>query len=354
VSLPISSTRSADLSTFDLYQSADRVIGQERARRQLAVLLRRQLEVAQGRWEKSESAIIGGFTGVGKSMMARIMCEACGLPFADVNATQFTETGYAGDDLSQMFLPLIESAAQMYYKRLRMDPPNVASVLKYSNIDTIAEKASTGVILMDEFDKWMQRINHHTGRLDTAIQAELLKMIEGSVVYVSDNEDEAGIPFDTSKVMILCAGAFVGLAEQVRRRLEQPREAVINEAFWQLIEQSDFIRFGVIPELAGRLSKMVFLRPLLKDHLAVIISQPNGPIDELKQRFSDLNCEWRVPPEAIGHLADIALRRDVGARGIDSVLWTAFSDALFQASVSEYPTVVRLAVNQIRAEVVAA
>lgn len=353
MSPPISSTRSTDLSTLDLYLSTERVIGQHKARRQLAVLLRRQLEVAQGRWEKGESAIISGFTGTGKSMMARIMCEACRLPFADVNATQYTETGYAGDDLSQMFLPLIESAAEMEDKRLRLASPNVSSVLKRQDIEEIAEKASTGVILMDEFDKWMQRINHHTGRLDTAIQAELLKMIEGSMVYVSDNEDEAGIPFDTSKVLILCAGAFVGLAEQVRRRLEKPKEATIDEAFWQLIEQSDFIRFGVIPELAGRLSKMIFLRPLLKDHLAEIISQPNGPIDELKQRFETLNCEWQVPPEVVSHMADIALHREVGARGIDSVLWAMFSDALFQASVSEYPTVVRLAVNQVRAEVMA-
>jgi ATP-dependent Clp protease ATP-binding subunit ClpX len=317
-------------------------------------MLRRQLEVAQDRWERSESAIIGGFTGVGKSMLARIMCEACGLPFADVNATQFTETGYAGDDLSQMFLPLIESAAQMHDKYLKWEPSNVSSVLKRPDIDWIAEKAAVGVILMDEFDKWMQRINHHTGRLDTAIQAELLKMIEGSTVYVSDNADEAGIPFDTSKVLILCAGAFVGLVDQVRKRLGREKEATIDEAFWLQIEQSDFIRFGVIPELAGRLSKMIFLRPLLKDHLAEIISQPKGPIDELKQRFGDLNCEWQVPPEAVGHLADVALRREVGARGIDSVLWAAFSDALFQASVAEYPTVVRLAVNQVRAEVVAA
>jgi ATP-dependent Clp protease ATP-binding subunit ClpX len=353
VSQRISNTRSTDLSALDLYLSSERVIGQEKARRQLAVMLQRQREVATGKWDHSRPAIIGGFTGTGKSMLARIMCEACGLPFADVNATQYTETGYAGDDLSQMFLPLIESAAEFRDKRLRMEAPNVSSVLKRADIDYVAETASTGVILMDEFDKWMQRINHHTGRLDTAIQAELLKMIEGSTVYVSDNEDEAGIPFDTSKVLILCAGAFVGLAEQVRRRLERSKEAVIDEAFWLQIEQSDFIRFGVIPELAGRLSRMIFLRPLLKDHLAVIISQPKGPIDELKKQFSDLNCEWQVPPETVGSLADMALRREVGARGIDSVLWAAFSDALFQASVAEYPTVVRLAVNQVRAEVVA-
>src|SRR5262245_40740950 len=94
---------------YQLYQATERVIGQEKARRQLAVLLSRQVEVAQGKWPKAECAVIGGFTGVGKTYMARMMCEYTGLPFADVNSTQYTETGYAGDDLSQMFLPLIES-----------------------------------------------------------------------------------------------------------------------------------------------------------------------------------------------------------------------------------------------------
>src|SRR5262252_6518333 len=127
--------RPADLTTLDLYLSTERVIGQERARRQLAVMLKRQMGVAQGQWPRSECAVVGGFTGVGKSYMARMMCEACGLPFADVDATRYTETGYAGDDLPQLFLPLLESAAVMHDKRLRMEPPSVSSVLKRADID---------------------------------------------------------------------------------------------------------------------------------------------------------------------------------------------------------------------------
>src|SRR5262249_22647401 len=111
--------------------------------------------------------------------------------------------------------------------------------------------------------------------------------------------------------------------------------------------------FGVTPELAGRLSKMIFLRPLVKDHLAAIITQPGGPVDELKQRFSAMNCEWQVGDEVITHLADVALRREVGARGIDSVLWASFNQALFQASVADHPTAVRLAGRQPLAEGVA-
>jgi ATP-dependent Clp protease ATP-binding subunit ClpX len=344
----------AELGVLDLYLGTSRVVGQERARRQLAVLLKRQIEVARGRWPLAESAIICGWTGTGKTYLTRMMCELCGLPFADVNATQYTETGYAGDDLAQMFMPLLESAARLRDRKASAEPRAVSSVLKRDDIAEVAELAATGVILLDEFDKWMHRVNHHTGRLDTAIQAELLKMIEGGTVYVSDNEDEIGIPFDTSKVLILCAGAFVGLADKVRRRLEREKEAVQDESFWQLIEQSDFVRYGVIPELAGRLSKLVFLRPLLKEHLSAIISQTGGPVDELRQRFEAVGCRWDVPPIAITHLADVALHKDVGARGIDAVLWTAFGEALFHAEAAEAPMAVRLAVNQHKAELVPA
>lgn len=341
-------------TALDLWLGTSKVVGQERARRQLAVLLSRQMEVAQGRWPLAESAIVCGWTGTGKTYMVRMMASLCDLPFADANATQYTESGYAGDDLAQMFMPLLESAARMKDGQSGAASQAVSSVLKRDDIAEVAELAATGVVLLDEFDKWCQRINHHTGRLDTAIQAELLKIVEGSSVYISDNEDEIGIPFDTSKVLVLCAGAFVGLADAVRRRLDREKDAVMDEGFWALIEQSDFVRYGLIPELAGRLSKMVFLRPLRKEHLAEIISQDGGPIHELRQRFEALGCRWEVPHVAVTHLADVALHKDVGARGIDAVLWHAFGEALFHAEVSDHPVAVRMQVNHNRAELVPA
>jgi ATP-dependent Clp protease ATP-binding subunit ClpX len=260
-----------------------------------------------------------------------------------------------------MFLPLLESAARMKDNNTPAASSartGVSSVLKRDDIAEVAELASTGVILLDEFDKWMRRVNHHTGRLDTAIQAELLKMIEGSQVYISDSEDEAGLLFDTSKVLVLCAGAFVGLVSDVLKR--QGRAVEDLQAAFQtlieqnLIEQGDFVRYGVIPELAGRLSKMVFLRPLQKQDLSVIIRAPGGVVDELRQRFEAVGCQWAVPDVAVMYMADVALRKEVGARGIDTVVWQVFHDALFRASVAEHPTTVSLAVNQVRAELRAA
>jgi ATP-dependent Clp protease ATP-binding subunit ClpX len=200
-------------------------------------------------------------------------------------------------------------------------------------------------------DKWAHRVNHHTGRLDTAIQSEFLKIVEGCKVYVTDSEDETGVLFDTSRVLIICAGAFVGLAKQVLRRMERDDSFLSSDNFWQLIEQSDFVKYGLIPELAGRLSRTIFLRPLRKDHLAQIILLPNGPIEELRSRFEELDCEWDVTPEAITQLADIALRREVGARGLDSVLWSVFNEALYKAAASQGQTRVSLRPNQNKASI---
>lgn len=343
---------------LDLFLGTARVVGQERARKQLAVLLGRQQEVAEGKWATGDSAIIAGWTGTGKTYLCKMMCGLCGLPFVDANATQFTESGYAGDDLSQMFLPLMEVAARMKDAREGAEPQAVSSVLKREDIREVAALAETGVVLLDEFDKWAHRQNHQTGRIDTAIQAELLKIVEGSMVYVSDNEDEVGIPFDTSRVLILCAGAFVGLSRQVMKRrgeiVDDPQLGFLQLVDHDLIEQGDFVRYGIIPELAGRLSKMIFLRPLSKENLARIINAPGGPVDELQRRFTDVGCEWRVPDVAITYLADVALHKEVGARGLDTVLWQAFGEALFTASTAEEPTYVSLAVNQNKAEVRAA
>jgi ATP-dependent Clp protease ATP-binding subunit ClpX len=342
----------------ELFEGTERVIGQVRARRQMAVLMERQQGVAEGLYERSQSAIVAGWTGVGKTYMTRMMCELCGLPFAEVNATQYTEGGYAGDDLAQMFVPLLESAAQMIDGEQGIEwPPIIGrrtdaepSVLHRDDIDKVIERASTGVIFLDEMDKWTQRLNHATGRLDTAVQAELLKMVEGSVEYISDDQDELGVPFDTSKVLIICGGAFVGLARQVLRRLHRDEEYMHDEGFWDLIEQGDFVKYGLIPELAGRLGIHIFMRPLRTEHLAEILLQPEGLIAEYRDRFEGYGVDWDVPDSAVRHLANLALQKDVGARGVDNVLWHTFSDALFESALRDWPCKVSLRVNENRAQ----
>lgn len=348
----------ARAKVVELFLGTATVRGQERARKQLAVLLDRQLGVRAGLYKRASGAIVAGWTGTGKTMLARMMCEVSGLPFAEVNATQYTESGYAGEDLSQMFLPLLEAAARMYdggrtTKKAPTDSP--LSVLKRPALELkeIVAIAQSGVLLLDEFDKWMQRINHVTGRLDTAVQAELLKMVEGGVVYISDDEDEIGVPFDTTKVLILCAGAFVGLARQVAKRLQLASDGwEHNESLWEHIEPDDFIRFGVIPELAGRLSTHVFLRPLKPETMVEIMSAPGGIVEEYRTRFESSGVEWGVSEHALRTLADQALRRDIGARGIEHMMWGTFGEAMFAAASSENGGRVAFEVNDKKARVV--
>lgn len=320
-----------------LYEGTAHVIGQEKARRQMAVLLERQRLVAGGVLPRSSGAIISGKTGTGKTYLTRAMCRLSGLPFAEVNATQYTERGYVGLNLSQMFLALLESAADMIDEHRQQAPfhaeSKADSVLKRRDLDAVVELAQSGVILLDEFDKWMLQGQDAQGRnVGRALQAELLKMVEGSVEYTSDDEDELGTPFDTSRVLILCAGAFVGLPAMVLRRLHRDEEYTQDEGFWDLIEPSDFVRFGLIPELAGRLSTYVMLRELKEEHLADIMSAPGGVVSEYRQQFERYGCRWEVSPQGVRYLAGVALHRGTGARGVEHVLWGAFSEALFEAA----------------------
>lgn len=323
-------------SVLDLYLGTAAVKGQEIARKQMATLLARQGEVAEGLHEAAPGALIAGRSGSGKTMLARMMCRMSGLPFSETNATRYTEAGYAGLDLNKMFLPLMESAAQIIdAEKAPEDREQVPNVLARSDIREVVALAQKGVVLLDEFDKWMLRINHVTGEKDMAIQADLLKMIEGCEEYVSDNEDEVGVLFDTTRVLILCAGAFVRLPRLVAKRIEKEESDV---TLWDQITQEDFVAYGVLPELAGRLATHIFLRPLRMEHLVDILMAEDGLASEYQRRFEAVGCEWDVGREGLQKIAELALRRETGARAVDHIMFKVFGEALFEASVAEHPS----------------
>jgi len=330
--------------TMELYLSSDAVVGQERTRRQLAVLLNRQWQVHEGRLRHAHGALLGGFSGSGKSMCSRVMCQHLGLPFAELDATRYTEAGYKGLDLRQMFLPLLESAAHMIDAEragtaYRLDSErHEGSVLKRPDIKEVVRRAQTGVILLDEFDKWMLRVNHVTGQKDRAIQSELLKMIEGSHEYVNSGDEEIGVIFDTSRVLIICAGSFIGLLQQVRKRMHGDADdftIMLGETFWNQIVPEDFERFGLLPELTGRLSTHIFTRPLEKDHLTTILKRPESALQEYRQQFEEAGCKWAVNEAGVLELAAKAMERNIGARALEFVLWKYMNAALFEAATRE-------------------
>jgi ATP-dependent protease HslVU (ClpYQ) ATPase subunit len=315
-------------SAFELYQKTSNVIGQEKARKQLAVLLERQQMVAAGKIDHAAGAILAGWT----------------------------EVGYVGLNLTQMFLPLLMDAARMLEreKKVETTPRRPGKTRRNPAKDALSQevidRAATGVLLLDEFDKWMLTGEDGTGRnTGKKLQSELLKMVEGSIEFISDDDDNIGVQMDTSRVLVICAGAFVGLMRQVARRLERD---YADEGMWDLVEPADFVRFGLLPELAGRLSTHIFTRPLKVEHLVSILKTPGGIVDEYRARFEAMGIQWSVTDEALGDVARIALDRLTGARGVEHVMWQRFSEALFEASNKNGHTAVTYSVNAPRAVLV--
>ncbi len=231
--------------------------------------------------------------------------------------------------------------------------PKHSSVLKRDDLPEIVEIAQTGVILLDEFDKWMLRINHTTGEKDKAIQAEILKMIEGSIEYVSDSDEELGVQFDTSKVLIICAGAFVGLYRIMRRRLDMDDDpkAKMDENSWTQIVPEDFERFGLLPELAGRLSTHIFTRPLRTEDMREILTREGGLLAKYRTRYEAFGIEWAIGDAGVIKIVAESMKRLTGARALDHVCSKMLGgELLFEASVAERPLRLVLEPNMHKAE----
>ena len=328
------------------------MLGQEPARRTLAQLLRRQAQVAAGLHEQSHGAIAFGPTGAGKTMLCRAMCGISGLAFADVNATQYTDKGYIGADLSQIFLSLIQAALRAETadraakgKKQRRQRPD--SILKTADelLEPAVKRAEVGIVLLDEFDKWMisdahdpagankQRqgaINASESRnVGKKLQAELLKIVEGGEVWVSDAEDELGIAFDTTRVLIICAGAFVDLERIMSRRLG--RDLKGQPELWEQSIPRDFEEYGILPELTGRLSTHISFKPLREETMIALMAEEGGVLDEYRRRFAMEDTELRMDEAGELMVAKSALQLGIGARGLRHTMERVFRTALYDA-----------------------
>jgi ATP-dependent Clp protease ATP-binding subunit ClpX len=362
---------------LELFEATSAVVGQEKVRQQMAVILDGQWRIAQGVDSSQPGGVLlGGFSGTGKTMTARLMCQHLGLPYAEMDATRYAEVSFKGLQLPQMVIPLLIEAARMKdadfatsneVEKSEPDIPAWApkpekgpadSVFKREDLDEIVQRAQTGVILLDEFDKWMHRVNHVTGQRDTAIQSELLKMIEGSHEYVTATDDEMGVNFDTNRMLIICAGAFVGLYRQVQSRLGEdsdPRGKRMDENFWNAITPEDFERFGLLPELAGRLSRHLFTRPLQHGHLRTILTHPRGVLAYYRKRYEDCGVRWDIGAAGEGWIVQEAAHHQTGARALDHVAHKLLGgEVLFEASVADMAMAVRLEPNWPKAQLVPA
>jgi len=303
------------------------IIGQEKAKKIISVAVynhyKRILFEQESDVEIQKSNILMiGPTGSGKTLMARTLAKLLDVPLAIADATSLTEAGYVGEDVENVLLKLYQAA------------------------DGDIERTEKGIIFIDEIDKITRKSENPSITRDVSgegVQQALLKIIEGSLVNVPPqggrkHPNQEFLQIDTTNILFICGGAFEGLEEIIQRRLEgatmgflgKPKEKLTKDDIFSLVEPEDLIKYGLIPELIGRLPVISTLKELNRDDLIRVLTEPKDAlIKQYKALFALDKSELEFEKEALEAIADMAIKRGTGARGLRAIIEDAMVDIMF-------------------------